>query len=186
MNGLDISKCFSTSASKKGFKFGDGSVVHLFKRVVIPVKIDNNDCNIDTEVVKSDIPLLLSKTSLKRAGTVSDLKKDKAMMFEEPFELEFTSSGHYYVKLLNQDIHSKVPEEKVLTVTKNMINADKQKMVGKLHKQFFHASVDRLTRLLKSAGTTDTDTLGLVQVVVENCDICAKHRKPSSKPVVFL
>ena len=34
-------------------------------------------------------------------------------MFEEPVELEFMSSGHYCVKLLNQDIHSKVPEEEV-------------------------------------------------------------------------
>ena len=117
---------------------------------------------------------------------MSDLKKDKAVMFEEPDELEFTSSGQYYVKLLNQDIHSKVPEEEVLTVTTNMSSADKQKMVGKLHKQFGHASVDRLTRLLKRAGTTDTETLGLLQVVVENCEICAKHRKPIFKPVVFL
>ena len=53
-------KCFATSASKKGFKFGDGNVVHSFKRVVIPPKIGNTDCNIVTEVVK----LLLSKTSL--------------------------------------------------------------------------------------------------------------------------
>ena len=64
------------------------------------MKIGNTDCNIDTEVVKSDIPLLLSKTSLKRAGTVLDLKKDKATMFEEPVELEFTSNRHYCVKHL--------------------------------------------------------------------------------------
>ena len=45
-------------------------------------------------------------------------------MFEEPVELEFASSGHYCVKLLNQDIHSKVPEEEVLTVTENMSCTD--------------------------------------------------------------
>ena len=63
---------------------------------------------------------------------------------------------------------------------------DKQKIVVKLCKQFGHASVDRLTRLFKSAGTTDTDTLGLLQVVVEFFFICAQHRKPSCKPVVCL
>ena len=63
---------------------------------------------------------------------------------------------------------------------------DKQKIVVKLRKQFGHTSVDRLTWLLKSAGTTDTETLGLLQVVVEKCEICAKHRKPSCKPVVGL
>ena len=60
VNGLNNRKCVATSASKKGFKFGDGNVVHSFKRVVIPLKIGNTDCNIVTEVVK----LLLSKTSL--------------------------------------------------------------------------------------------------------------------------
>ena len=34
--------------------------IHSFKRVVIPAKIGNTDCNTDTEVVKPDIPLLLS------------------------------------------------------------------------------------------------------------------------------
>ena len=63
---------------------------------------------------------------------------------------------------------------------------DKQKIVVKLRKQFGHASVDRLTRLFKSAGTTDTETLELLQVVVEKCEICAKLRKPSCKPVVGL
>ena len=74
--------------------------------------------------------------------------------------------------IIVSNIYSKVPEE-VLTVTENMSSADIQKMVVKLH-------------LLKSAGTTDTETLGLLQVVVEKCEICAKHSRPSSKPVVGL
>ena len=64
--------------------------------------------------------------------------------------------------------------------------ADNQKMVVILDKQVGYVSVDRLTRLFKSAGTPDTETLGLLQVVVEKFEICAKHRNPSSKPVVCL
>ena len=61
--------CFHLGQQDR-FQIGDGNIVNLFKRVVIPAKIGNINCNIDTEVVKSVIPLLLSKTSLKRAGTV--------------------------------------------------------------------------------------------------------------------
>ena len=39
-----------------------------------------------------------------------DLKKDKAMMFEEPVEFEITSSGHYCVKLMR---HSLMQESSV-------------------------------------------------------------------------
>ncbi|KAL5012987.1 hypothetical protein ScPMuIL_011538 [Solemya velum] len=49
-------------------------------------------CNIEAEVVKADIPLLLSKESLKRAETVLDLSNDSATMFKQPVDLEFTSS----------------------------------------------------------------------------------------------
>jgi hypothetical protein len=42
----------------------------------------------------------LSKSSLKKANTVLDLKEDKVTMFDNPVELEFTSSGHYCINIL--------------------------------------------------------------------------------------
>ena len=88
--------------SNRRFKFGDGNVVKSFKRVIIPAKIGNTSCSIETEVVKSDIPLLLSKASLKKAGAVIDLEKDEAVMFQEPIKLQFTSSGHYCIGIINK------------------------------------------------------------------------------------
>lgn len=51
----------------------------------------NTKCKIETEVVTANIPLLLSKTSLKRAGTVLDMESDSAVMFNQPVKLDFTS-----------------------------------------------------------------------------------------------
>ena len=61
----------TTSPSKRTFKFGDGAKIKSTKNVIIPATIGSTSCNIDTEVVDADIPLLLSRTSVKRAGTVS-------------------------------------------------------------------------------------------------------------------
>ena len=61
--------------SNRAFKFGDGRIVHSTKRVKIPAKIGQTKCHIETEVVPTDIPLLLSKASLKKAGAVLDIKK---------------------------------------------------------------------------------------------------------------
>ena len=93
---------YTTSKSNRKFRFGDGNVVLSDRKVTIPAKIGSKICKIETEVVKADIPLLLSKDSLKRADTVLNLKTDKATMFGKPVDLEFTSSGHYCVRIMDQ------------------------------------------------------------------------------------
>lgn len=90
------------SQSDKRFRFGDGNVVTSRQKVTIPAKIGKMKCNIEAEVVKADIPLLLSKESLKRAETVLDLSNDSATMFKQPVDLEFTSSGHYCIPILDR------------------------------------------------------------------------------------
>ncbi|KAL5006315.1 hypothetical protein ScPMuIL_015121 [Solemya velum] len=75
------------SQSDKRFRFGDGNVVTSRQKVTIPAKIWKMKCNIEAEVVKADIPLLLSKESLKRAETVLDLSNDSATMFKQPCRL---------------------------------------------------------------------------------------------------
>lgn len=59
--------------SVSSFKFGDGSVVQSNKKMKIAAMTGQTKCQIETEVVPIDIPLLLSKTSLKRAGAVLDI-----------------------------------------------------------------------------------------------------------------
>lgn len=126
--------------SHRPFKFGDGKVVYSVKRVKIPAKIGNTKCNIETEVVPVNIPLLLSKTSLKRAGTVLDMENDSAVMFNQPVKLDFTSSGHYCVSIAvreiaitNTDQILAPTEEEILTITDKMSTSEKMKVLEKLH-----------------------------------------------------
>lgn len=57
--------------------------MNSFKKVMLPSNVGNNVKQ--SEVVNADIPLLLIKSSLSIcAGTVLDLKHDKAVMFEKP------------------------------------------------------------------------------------------------------
>ena len=68
------------SFSNRSFRFCDGQIFKSFKQAVLPAKIGSTKCSIKTEVVKANIPLLLSKESLKRADSVLDLKNDTAEM----------------------------------------------------------------------------------------------------------
>ena len=60
-----------TFDSNKPFRFGDGQIIKSFNKVILPAKIGDVKCKIETEVVDADIPLLLSKTSLKKGGNNS-------------------------------------------------------------------------------------------------------------------
>lgn len=126
--------------SRRAFKFGDGQVVHSTKRVKVPAKIGQTKCHIETEVVPVDIPLLLSKTSLKRAKAVLDIENDKATMFHKPVSLEITSSGHYCVSIVDKDCLATCEDEpqadEVLAITEGMSKEGKDKVLVKPHKQF--------------------------------------------------
>ena len=58
--------------SNTEFKFGDGKIVTSEKCVSIPCKIAGERVNVVIDLVKSEIPLLLSKEVMKKAGTKAD------------------------------------------------------------------------------------------------------------------
>ncbi|KAL5018539.1 hypothetical protein ScPMuIL_004261 [Solemya velum] len=74
LDTLDSEEKFKVKrkTNDKNFKFGDGVQVKSSENMTIPAKIGETVCNIETEIVGVDIPLLLSKPSLKRAETVLD------------------------------------------------------------------------------------------------------------------
>ena len=118
-----------------------------------------------------------------------DIEHDKAVMFKQPVKIELTSSGHYCVNLKPEDnpeeseIHD---EEEILTVTGNMTTQEKQKTLLKLHKQFGHASVEKLKRLMDSAGNRDDECIGILKNIVSNCETCIRYSRPKPKPAVGL
>lgn len=182
--------------SHRPFRFGDGKVIYSVKRLKIPAKIGHTKCNIETEVVPANIPLLLSKASLKRAGTVLDMENDKAVMFNQPVTLDFTSSGHYCVNIVdskdtcpadtNRILATTEEEDVILAITDKMSTDEKMKALEKLHKQFGHASVDKLQRLLTTSGNKDTECISLLQKIVSQCETCQRYCKVKPKPAVGL
>ncbi len=184
-------KKVSMTDTNRKFRFGDGKKVHSIISASIPAKIGNTQCQIETEVVDADIPLLLSKDSLKRAKTQLNIQDDEASMFGEPVELQFTSSGHYCVKLQDDGTtgfdevtsHSE-EDEQVMFLKDNLSDEELRKILTKLHKQFGHASTENLTKLITKAGHDTSGMVEKIDKIVERCDHCIKYRKTPAKPVV--
>ena len=173
--------------SKTPFKFGDGETKYSYQLVKFPAKIGGVECFIEAEVVDCDIPLLLSKESLKRAQTVIDLNSDKVSMFGKQVEIQLTSSGHYCVNILNAEDKSKLEvdfKEVVLITSNTATKQNKRDILLKLHIQFGHPSSNRLIALLKSTGFIDLETQSMVNDISSKCAICHKFRRPQAKPIV--
>ena len=74
MSSLDetLKKQVQVNSSSTGFMFGDGRKVYPTKKVQIPAMVAGKMNKIATDVLAEDIPLLLSKNSLKKADTIID------------------------------------------------------------------------------------------------------------------
>nr|XP_039264060.1 uncharacterized protein LOC120339893 [Styela clava] len=173
-----------------GFKFGDGREVISTKSVMLPAIISGALCYIKADVVKDKLPLLLSKSTLKKAGTTINLENDEAIMLGKPVELQFTTNGHYCI-----DIHpcqaSKIQQRDRKDVFTSSIytKSDKEmrKEILKLHKQFGHASEDNLIRLIKTGNKSlSSDITSIIREVTNECEICLLHKRAPPRPVVGL
>ena len=67
--------------------------------VIFAVVIADKNCKIKAEIVNENTPLLLSKSSLKKAQTVIDLDNDKAMILVKEINLHQSTSSHYCIDI---------------------------------------------------------------------------------------
>ena len=126
--------------SNTSFKFGDGHKVFSYTKVTLPVNIAGINCFIDIEFVKEKIPLLLTKSPLKKAKAVIDMENDKITIFDKKTDLYFSTSGHYCT-----DIYPRNGEtnnyEAVMILERVLSDNEKKPKVIEIHKQFGHASL---------------------------------------------
>ena len=134
-------KNVKTFKSKTWFKFGDGIKLQSLKKIRIPCEIAGTRCRIDTDVVSSDIPLLLGKPSMKRCQMTLDMVNDTATIFDRKVKLSSTPSGHYFIPL-SFTTSSQTISDVLLTIGDT--SEEKGKALLKLHRQYSHPSARRL------------------------------------------
>ena len=179
------------------FKFGSGKVMRSEKLVYLPVKLGSKCCTVVSEVVRCDIPLLLSKDSLSKADTVIDLKTHNISMFGKKVPVMSTSNGHFAIDVMRsvsnnkQDIGDEkqyVAESVVLLAShfKDGNREDKKKIIQKLHIQFAHASYDKVATLLKNAKEDSKENLQILKDVTDTCEMCIQYKKTPARPRMCL
>ena len=144
------------------------------------------------QVVDKELPLLLSKEAMTKAGMMIDFTNDSAQIFGFHINLEITSSGHYTIPLskkrnfLNNNINQEEEKAFIAVDVDKISYQEKEKMITKLHSQFGHPSYDKLSKFLANAGVKDGQFFDILQEFSAKCDGCPKYKRKNPRPVVGL
>ena len=69
------------------------------KYLTIPARIGREDIIIKTDVIDSDLLLLLSKEAIKKGDVKIDFARDKVSFLNQNVDIVFTSSSHYVIPI---------------------------------------------------------------------------------------
>ena len=181
LNEVDRKKIKQTTGERT-FKFGGGTRLKSRAEYCLPAVIAGKEVTIKTDVVGSDIPLLLSRTAMKRAGVKMDLENDSATIFGKDIALNRTTSGHYCIPI---DRTENIAVEEVFSVKlEEMGRQDKVKTLLKLHRQFAHPRPRKLKSLLQDADIWRDDYQDLLEEIDRKCELCKRYSKTPARPVV--
>ena len=144
-----------THADNTKFRFGDGPVFVSHKKVVIPVQFGPHKFRLVTSVVDADVPLLLSRKSLKRAGASIDFKLDRLTVQGDVIDIVESRTGHLCVPLLSRCIKQTVKQVLFSCPLQEGDDEANRKKILKLHRQFAHPKPDKLIELIRKSGVSD-------------------------------
>ena len=168
----------------KVFKFGGGEQLQSLASCEIPAVLAGKSVTIQTDVVDSNIPLLLSIDAMKRAKIKLDLENDTAVILGEKVNLDHTSSGHYCIPIDNS---KEISVESVCQVQlQALAEPDQCKMLLKLHRQFAHPPASKLASLLKDAGVWQDKFAKILDGICNDCELCKTYKRTPPRPVVAL
>ena len=136
------------------YQFGGGNFFTAIENVDITIVLGKQHVMLNTDIVESDIPVLLSQISMKKADMTIDFKND-ATLFGESVKLITTKSGHYTIpispyKTVLNNLTTGINTNITLITTQT--NKSKYDIASKLHHRFAHAPPERIIKLLTSAG----------------------------------
>jgi len=139
LNEIDRAK-ITYLDSHKPFKFGVGEPSISIKAVKIPAWIGKHNISIQTDIVDCEIPLLLSKSSMKKGKMQINFENDTLEFRNSIIPIKTTSNGLYYLPLtkarttIESITDDKVTDDKVFVTLRVVDESKSEKEIAlKLH-----------------------------------------------------
>ena len=176
--------------SKAMFRFGDGKEALAEKTMTIPVFIGNSKYMIESEIVDNEIPLLLSRNSMKTANMILNLKDDTARIGNKVIDLACTNTWHYCLPLTKFLLRDDIKVYNIILNTSNLEEMTKDKKRSKalkLHRQFSHATKERLIKLVRdSKEFDDKEFISCIKECCDTCKMCQERKRQPLRPIVSI
>ena len=118
LNAEDEKKIIEMESGKT-FKFGGGEKLRSLGSYIIPIELAGKKLSLKTDVVDSEIPLVMSKSSMKKANMKINTQNDTAEILGVKVNLHSTSSGHYCVPVVAREISTEHTHDMSLTRPNN-------------------------------------------------------------------
>ena len=180
--------------SNRSYKFGHGPAEKASTMVRFPIYLGSKKVFLEADVLEHDLPLLLSKATLKRAHARLNTEDDEITMLGEKIKLINTSTGHYAIPITpNRDLinnltgepSADIPDEVVLMSTNPKLT--RKEIAVKLHRQFAHPTAEKLNSLVNLSDLkNDVELKKEIKDVTENCTSCKRCKRAPTRPVVAL
>ena len=129
-------------------------------------------------MIKSEIPLLLSRSCMKKLRANIDYESDRAMILGQT--LSFTASGHHCVNILS----GRQVDNALIVRLNQMSRPDRYSALVKLHRQFAHPPNSKLKKLISDAGLWQDCFNEDLEKIGDKCRICKERAPVSPRPVV--
>lgn len=182
----DINSEIQSLKTKATFRFGDAPPVPASKKVLLPMNLAGKDVHLETEVVPTNVPLLLSKETMKKANARLNFDKDTITLFGVEQPMVCTSTGHYAIPIKKHNVYSCDGNVDNLVLFTLKENADVKVVAKKLHQQLSHPVADRLIKYVKTAGVENDALIEAIKEVGSHCDTCKIYKKSNPRPAVTL
>ena len=158
---LDERSEITESKSEKSFRFGDGEVVKATTQKTIPVTLCGKDILLKTHIVDCDIPLLLSRESMKKLRCVIDLEEDKLWINGQYQDLIVTESGHVLVTIgrCEEAMSSSINLAEDMILISKSEHKDPVKCASHWHSYFAHASSNKIGEVILNSNIPDKDKI---------------------------
>ena len=171
---LKEEECFQT------FRFGDGDPIVCRVKKNLPVNICGRDIMLYTYVVEGDVPLLLSRATMKKMECKLDFVRDEVHMFGKTEKLIISRSGHMIIpfKGIREELK---PERSGPTISQSATfvveTDDPKKNANHLHRYFAHASSKKIKEMVKDSSLPQkTEICDHLDKIEKSCEQCLQRK----------
>ena len=171
--------------SSAKFRFGGNDIRDSLGLYHIPCNVAGKDVILQVDIITSEIPCLISKATMKKAGGIMNFRDDTIDLNGQKVKLEESPSGHYTLPISDVKDKTNITTEVFMANTAES-PALQEAQVRKVHHVLGHPSRQAFVNHLTASGVNIPNLNAILNKLYKSCSTCLQFHKAHVKPKVSL